>query len=409
MTTKIDIPITGMNCAACAVKIEKALKDSPNIDKASVNFATETATVTYDDMSYNDISKIIEGAGYHTRAAQINLAIKNLTCASCVDKVEKSLLKLEGVIKASVNLATEEAQVSYIDTLNSTEDLIKAVESAGYGASILSEENPLEARDREKAEEYARLKRKFAVAVMLTLPIFILMHGDKFGITFLTQKQNFFLQFLLATPVQFWCAFQFYKDGFNAARHKTTNMNTLIALGTSAAYFYSIALMTSPQYFTTAGYDVAVYFDTSSMIITLILMGRLLEARAKGKTSEAIKKLIGLKAKTALVVRDGVETTIDADSIIVGDIIIVKPGEKIPTDGVITEGSSTIDESMITGESIPIEKAVGDEVTGATINKTGAFRFKATGVGKDTVLSSIIKLISDAQGSKPPIARLADI
>lgn len=340
------------------------------------------------------------------------MPITGMTCAACVRRVEEALRSLPGVIAADVNFATEEASVSYIPSQAGMKDFKKAVREAGYDVvTVEKEEDVLSKEEEIRKAHYGSLKRKVVVGAFLTFPIFLLMYWNSLGLSVLIdipRRANFILQLALVTPVQFWIGLQFYTGAYAAARKKTTNMNTLIAVGTSAAYLYSVAATFFPSLFEIKGYSADVYYDTAAAIIVLILLGRTLEARARGQTSEAIKRLIGLRPKTARVLRDGKEADIPVQEVVIGDVIVVRPGEKIPVDGVITEGYSSVDESMVTGESMPVEKKAGDEAIGATINKTGSFRFKALKVGKDTVLSQIVNMVRAAQGSKPPIARLAD-
>lgn len=358
--------------------------------------------------------KTIKDLGYEAGVEKVTLPVQGMSCASCVDKVEKALNKVEGVIRASVNFATERATVEYIPGLASLVDFKKAVEDAGYQLLEVGQAEKLDVVQMEKAArefEFKKLKRKFISGVILVIPVFLLTYWDIFRLSALWEVgrgTNFFLQFILVTPVQFWVGWQFYQGAWKMAKHKTTDMNTLIAVGTSAAYLYSLMATFFPAVFAVRGLQAEVYFDTAGAIIVLILLGRLLEARAKGQTSEAIKKLMGLQAKTARVIRAGQEVDVPIEEVVPGDLVLVRPGEKIPVDGIIQEGHSSVDESMVTGESIPVEKTAGHQVIGATINKSGSFRFTATKVGKDTVLSQIIKMVEEAQGSKPPIARLAD-
>ena len=411
----VDIAITGMSCASCAAKIEKGLGVLVGVDKASVNFATEKVSISYDPDSVGpaDFIEAIKGLGYGTGATTVTIPIQGMSCASCVAKIEGALGALDGVINASVNLATEKATIEYLPAMVSLSDMVVAIKGAGYEAVVVRESEDLEEeKDRANKEAFRRLKGKLIAGIVLTLPIFVFTHPTLFGLTGvldLSRETYFIFQFILATPVQFWCGFQFYRGAIAAARHKTTDMNTLIAIGTSSAYLYSVVVTFVPSLFDLAGYSSEVYFDTAAAIIVLILVGRLLEARAKGQTGEAIKKLIGMQAKTARVVRGEVEADIPIEEVLEGDIVVVRPGEKIPVDGVLTDGYSAIDESMISGESIPVEKKEGDEIIGATINKTGSFRMRATRVGSETALAQIIKMVEEAQGSKPPIARLADL
>ena len=288
----------------------------------------------------------------------------------------------------------------------------KAVREAGYEVVEIEQgEDIVEKERKERETAYKKLKNRLITGVALTVPIFLLVFWDRIGLSSflpIQRRTSYLLQFLIQTPVQFWVGWHFYTGAIAAARHRTTNMNTLIAVGTSAAYIYSVTATFFPSVFEIKGYSASVYFDTAATIIVLILLGRLLEARARGRTSEAMKKLMGLQAKTARVIRAGQERDIPAEEVEIGDIILVRPGEKVPVDGIVREGSSSIDESMISGESIPVEKNPGDEVIGATINRTGAFNFEATKIGRDTMLAQIIKMVQEAQGSKPPIARLAD-
>jgi Cu+-exporting ATPase len=410
---RIDIPITGMSCASCAAKIEKGLAGVDGVSKSSVNFAAEKATVVFhpDQTSLSNLIEKVEDLGYGARVEKVTLPIQGMTCASCVNKVEKALRSVKGVVRADVNFAIERASVEFIPEEVTVRGLRKAVQDAGYQVLEVREEDIVEKERLAREAELSRLKWKFTIGAILLIPILILMYGASaldrwFG---LPKNINFFLQFLLATPVQFWAGWQFYVGFWKATKHKTSDMNTLIAVGTSAAYLYSLIATFLPHLFMVEGVMLDVYFDTSAAIIVLILLGRFLEARAKGRTSEAIKKLIGLQPKTARVIRNGSEIDIPVEELVVGDRIVVRPGEKIPVDGIVKEGYSSADESMVTGESLPVEKKVGDRVIGATINKTGTFKFEATKVGKDTVLAQVIRLVQEAQGSKPPIARLVDI
>ena len=410
---KVDLPITGMTCASCAAKIEKGLASLKGVSGASVNLAAEKATVAYhpDQTDSSHFIKKIKDLGYGSRLEKAILPIQGMTCASCVSKVEKAISSVKGVQRADVNLATERASVEYLPGEVTVQDLKKAVEKAGYGVLEVLEEDMVEKERLAREADLFRLKWKFIVGGIFLAPILFLMYGSG-GLERwigLSKETNFFVQFLLATPVQFWAGWQFYVGFWKAARNRTSDMNTLIAVGTSAAYLYSLIVTFSPHLIMVEGLMLDVYFDTSAAIIVLILLGRFLEARAKGKTSEAIKKLIGLQPKTARISRNGKEVDIPVEEVAIGDLVIVRPGEKLPVDGVVREGHSSVDESMVTGESLPVEKRAGDKVIGATINKTGTFRFEATKVGRETVLSQIIRLVQEAQGSKPPIARLVDV
>jgi len=398
---KAHIPITGMTCTTCAATVEKGLNEMPGVERAEVNFASEKASIEYDP-SKVDLAKInsaISQLGYGIATRKSIFPVSGMTCAACVARVEKALSGVPGVISANVNLASEKATVEYIEGTELA-DLRRAVDEAGY--KLGAEAENLEDVTTVARRELRMVRDRLIFAAVLGLSILVLSLGPAFA-------GKLYLLWALATPVQFWAGWRFYRGAWGALRHRTADMNTLIAVGTSAAYLYSVVAVLSPGIFTGGGLERNVYFDTSAMIIALILLGRFLEARARGQTSEAIKKLIGMQPKTALVIRDGEEREIPVDDVEVGDLILVRPGERVPVDGTIRQGYSSIDESMITGESIPIEKEVGDEVIGASINKTGSFQFEATKVGKDTTLAQIIRLVEEAQGSKAPIQRLADV
>ncbi|MBI4620129.1 MAG: copper-translocating P-type ATPase [Desulfobacterales bacterium] len=343
---------------------------------------------------------------------RITLPIQGMTCASCVARVEKALNSEKGVVKATVNLATEKATIEYSPGIVSVRELKRTVTDSGYKVLEVEEKDLVEKEKADREDEFKKLRNKLLIGVILVIPIFLLGHWETLGLGKLwgwDRQTNFILQLLFQTPIQFWVGWQFYVGAWKTAKHRTTDMNTLIAVGTSSAYTYSVIAIFLPELFRAKGLIATVYFDTAGAIIVLILLGRLLEARAKGQTSEAIKKLMGLQAKTARVLQDGKEIDIPIEEVEVGDIVVVRPGEKVPVDGVIKQGHSSLDESMITGESIPVEKKVGDKVIGSTVNKTGTFQFEAKKVGKDTMLSQIINMVEEAQGSKPPIARMADI
>ncbi|GBE32014.1 copper-exporting P-type ATPase A [bacterium BMS3Bbin05] len=398
----ITIPLKGMSCAACVATVEKAINNIDGVSSATANFASEKATVNFG--SPVQIAEIIEAVrreGYDVLISKIELSIKGMTCASCVSAVEKALMSLNGVMSASVNLASEKASVEYVSTVTGVEDMKKAVKDAGYEAVIITGEYA----DREKIErekEYSGLKKRLITSAVLSSLIIIGTLAD------IPVLSNWYLLLVLATPVQFWAGFRFYKAAIAALRHFSTNMNTLIAVGTSSAYFYSVTATFFPSLFVKGGIEPHIYFDTSAVIVTLILLGKLLEARAKGHTSEAIRKLIGLQAKTARIIRNGREMEVMLDEVLTDDIVVVRPGERVPVDGEIIEGYSVVDESMLTGESMPVDKTTGDNVFGGTINKAGSFKIKATKIGKESTLARIIGLVEEAQGSKAPIQRLAD-
>ena len=342
------------------------------------------------------------------------LAVKGMSCAACADRVESSLERAPGVRKAGVNLATDRATVEYDPATTDVDGLIKAVESAGYGARDAGDlwSEALRAAEgeqsREKREEYEALRRKFLIAIVLSLPVLVIAmsHGRIHAFDFPGVN---WLELVLTTPVVFYCGAQFYSGAWAAFKHRAADMNTLIALGTGAAYVYSVAATISPRAFAGPMGMAPVYYEAAGVIIALVLLGKMLEARAKGRTSEAIRQLMKLQAKTARVIRDGREVEVDIQAVEVGDIVQVRPGEKIPVDGVVLEGGSAVDESMLTGESLPVEKNAEDEVFGGTMNATGAFRFRVTRIGSDTTLQQIVRMVQEAQGSKAPIARMADV
>jgi len=411
---KMRLPLQGMSCASCVAKIEDGLSRLDGVEAAKVNFAAKRADVTFDPKRVQaaDLINTVRDLGYGIDVEKKTLPVRGMSCASCVEKVRTALSRVRGVIRAEVNFATEKARVEYFSGEASLRDLSRAVTDAGYELLEVEEEDAVEKEKAAREAELRQLKHKFAAGLILVVPLFVVGHWDRLGLSQLwamSKQSRFFVQLILQTPVQFWVGRQFYKGAWKAAKRKTSDMNTLIAVGTSAAYIYSVLAIFFPWIFAAKGLLPEVYFDTAGAIIVLILMGRLLEARARGQTSEALRKLMGLQAKTAMVVRDGAERKIPVEEVRIDDTVIVKPGEKIPVDGTVVEGHSAVDESMVTGESMPVEKSSGDEVIGATLNKTGTFKFKATKVGKDTMLAQIIKMVEEAQGSKPPIARLADV
>lgn len=389
-------------------RVETALQKVDGVIGVNVSLASQKATVEIDKgkTSVDDLLAAIKESGYEVAAEEMTIPIGLMTCASCVRRVEQALLAVEGVVSANVNLATEKGTVAYIPSVVTPNRIKQTIIDAGY--EVREAEEAGEAlKPRSEAEE---IKRRLIIAAVLTAIVMIgSMHDLIPALMMVPDKTRFLILLALASPVQFWAGWRFYRGAYLTAKHGTTDMNTLVAVGTTAAYLYSIAVTFAPELFEAQGIMPAVYYDTSATIITLILFGRYLEAKAKGRASDAIKKLLGLQAKTGRVVRDGQEVDIAIDAIVAGDIVLVRPGEKIPVDGVVVDGYSSIDESMITGESIPVEKRAGDEVIGATINKTGAFKFRATKVGSETALAQIVKLVEEAQGSKAPIQRLADI
>lgn len=408
-TSQATLQITGMTCAACANRIEKGLRKLSGVESANVNFAMEKATVIFDPASVdlNAVEKKIGDLGYRTVKETAELTISEMTCAACANRIEKGLSKLPGVTKASVNFAMETAHVEYSGTEVTVSDMLRKVEQLGYKAAP-KEESSGAAEQRE--EEIHRHKRKLIVSAVLSLPLLWSMVGHFSWTSFIWAPELFmnpWFQLALATPVQFWIGWPFYTGAYKALRNKSANMDVLVSLGTSAAYFYSIYL--TLQWTQAGGHHAPeMYYETSAVLITLIIMGKLFESLAKVRTSEAIKTLMGLQAKTALVLRDGVEVSIPVEEVVTGDIVLVKPGEKIPVDGMVIQGTSSVDESMLTGESIPVTKKEGDAVIGATLNKNGSLQVKATKVGKETALAQIVKVVEEAQGSKAPIQRVAD-
>lgn len=403
------LQIQGMTCSACANRIERTLSKMDGVEQASVNFALENTTVTYDSEKVNldAFEEKIEKLGFHIIQEHVNFDVQGMTCSACANRIEKRLKRMDGISKANVNFALETVAVDFNQHTVGIQEMMTAVEKMGF--ELLPEQNP-ESKVDHKEVEIKRQKMKFIFAVFFTFPLFWTMVAHFNFLSFIYMPQilmNPWLQLALATPVQFVIGAQFYKGAFQSLRNKSANMDVLVALGTSAAYFYSLYL--AIEWMNNGKMDdPELYFEASAVIITLILLGKLFEVQAKGKTSQAIQKLLGLQAKTARVVRDGTEQEIPIDEVVLGETILIRPGEKIPVDGEIIEGRSAIDESMLTGESIPIDKTIGDPVIGATINKNGALQIKATNVGKDTALAQIVKVVEEAQGSKAAIQRLAD-
>ena len=422
---RVDLPITGMSCAACANRIQRRLNKQTGVSTAAVNFATSRATIEYDPEKTNvaDLISTVKDVGYDTAGISVvEFAVDDSARpVGSSAPFENRLSKMRGVVKADFNLATTTVTIEYLPDAADVAMIRAAIEDFGYKAREVSGGDGETAEDlleHSRVLEYAELKRKFWIAAVLSLPILVIAmsHG---AIDFLNFAGVNWLQLMLAFPVVFYCGAQFYRGAWAAFRHQAADMNTLIAVGTGTAFVYSLSATVFPHFFASANQTAAmpemgnmqsvpVYFEAASVIIALILLGRMLEARAKSQTGAAIKKLIGLQSKTARVVRNGRELEIETAAVTAGDVVLVRPGEKIPVDGIVIEGGSAVDESMLTGESIPIEKRAGDLIFGATINKTGAFSFTATKVGKDTALQQIVKLVRDAQGSKPPIAKLAD-
>ncbi len=415
-TRQLSVGVQGMTCASCVARVERALTKIDGVAQASVNLATEKANISYEPakVEVSALLKAVEERGYTPVTAQTSLSVEGMTCASCVGRVERALEKTSGVLGASVNLATEKATVTYLPDGVSPGSLKTAVRQAGYEVREDTPDRDRAETERERREgERRKLKRSLEVAAVFTTPLILLAMLPMLIPALETQLMRlapmqtvFYLSFALATAVQFGPGRRFYRSGWPALRHGSPDMNSLVMLGTSAAYGYSVIATFLPQLLP-AG-TVHVYYEASAAIVTLILLGKYLEARAKGRTGDAIRKLMGLQAKTARIERAGAALELPIDEVVPGDVVLVRPGEKIPVDGRVMSGSSYLDESMISGEPVPVQKGEGDEVVGGTLNKTGAFRFTATKVGADTVLSQIIKLVEDAQGSKVPIQALAD-
>jgi P-type Cu+ transporter len=404
-TKQVTLPITGMTCANCVATVERNLKKVDGVEQATVNLSSERATVQFDPQlaQLNDLIGRVRRAGYDVATGEADLVIQGLSDSNDALRLEKALRQLEGVLSAEVNYGSQRAKVKYIPTVVSQSEIRRAVAQAGFQAVELGGE--VEDAERLAREaEIARQRHLLIVGLIFTIPLFFLAMLRDLGFLPMSIAHSpwvNWIMFALATPVQFYVGWDYYVGAYKALRNRSTNMDVLIAMGSSAAYFYSIPI-------TLGLIPGHVYYETAAVIITLIRLGKYLEARARGQTSEAIKKLMGLRAKTARVVREGVEMDIPTEDVLVGDIVIVRPGEKIPVDGVVVEGRSAVDESMLTGESLPVEKGPGDPVIGATLNKLGMLHFEATKVGKETTLAQIIRLVEQAQGSRAPIQKLAD-
>ncbi len=422
LSETVSLPVEGMTCASCVGSIERALKAVPGVETVSVNLATERANITTDStVPRVRLIEAIEKAGYSVPAQMpaatgpVELSVEGMTCASCVGRVERALKAISGVTNAVVNLATERAT---IHGTASTADLIAAIADAGYEAKLIAgsgsqSSNEDDARAERKETERRELTRDFTIAGVLTLPVFLMEMGSHIipGVHGLIESTigmqwNWYIQFALTTLVLFIPGIRFYEKGLPALMRFAPDMNSLVAVGTLAAYGYSLVATFAPGLLP-AG-TINVYYEAAAVIVTLILLGRLLEARAKGRTSEAIKRLAGLQAKTARVRRNGQVVDLPIDDVVSGDTVEVRPGERLPVDGEVTEGTSYVDESMITGEPIPVAKSVGSEIVGGTVNQKGAFAYRATAVGGNTVLSQIIRMVEEAQGSKLPIQALVD-
>ncbi|MET3729659.1 Cu+-exporting ATPase [Fictibacillus halophilus] len=404
---KVNLGITGMTCSACATRIEKVLNKIEHVD-VNVNLAMEKASVTFDPetVSLQEIEQRIEKLGYGVVKEKVDLDISGMTCAACSTRIEKSLNRMEGISSATVNLTNETGSIEYNPSIVSVDDVLNKIKKLGYHATTQQDR---ETKKTKKEEEITSKKRKLILSVILSLPLLYTMIAHMpwdFGLPMPSVLMNPWFQLLLASVVQFYIGGPFYVGAYRALRNKSANMDVLVALGTSAAFFYSVVeaikTISNPEYMP------QLYFETSAVLITLILVGKYFETLAKGRTTEAISKLLNLQAKEATVIRNGSEERISLNQVVVGDTLLIKPGEKIPVDGTVLSGNSAVDESMITGEAIPVEKTIGDFVIGATLNKNGTLRMEAKKVGKETALAGIIKIVEEAQGSKAPIQRMAD-
>jgi Cu+-exporting ATPase len=405
---KFTLPITGMTCANCAANIERGVKKLKGVAGASVNFAAESAAVSFDpqQLQLRDVVEKIHNSGFGVATAKVEMPVTGMTCANCAANIERALnKKTAGVVNAAVNFASERVSVEYIAGILNLDEIVAAIEKAGYGA--IPPEEGLDEEDAEQKARDAEIKdqtRKFAVGVLFALPLFVFSMGRDFGLIGPWSHASWvnWLFLILASPVQFYTGWDYYVGGFKSLKNKSANMDVLVAMGSSVAYFYSLAVLFSPF----AG--AHVYFETSAVIITLIKMGKMLESRTKGRTGGAIRKLIGLSPKTATILENDIEKEVLLTRVKVSDTVIVRPGERIPVDGLVLDGRSAVDESMLSGEPLPIDKQPGDMVVGGTINGEGLLRFSATRVGKETALAQIIRLVQEAQGSKAPIQALAD-
>src|SRR6516165_7560665 len=416
---RIDLRVGGMTCPHCPPAIEKSLNAVAGVASARVNLANNTTTVAYDPgrTKVADILRAIRSLGYAAGTATARIPIKGMHCSSCITRIELAVQMTPGVVSARANLVPNAVDVEYQPEQVDFDNIRKAIESAGYQVAEPKAEPTSEVLDPAEAanaEEYRTLMRKFWFAAAISVPVMALSYPDlipglrdwmPMGSD--TRRAVWALLGVLSLAVLVWAGSQFFTGMWDALKHRAANMHTLIAIGISAAFLYSIIAVAWPGIFPNPSL-AEVFWDVTDVVIALVVLGLALEIKAKGRTSQAIKKLIGLQAKTARVVRDGAERDIPVEEVLVDDIVVVRPGEKIAVDGEVTAGASAVDESMITGESIPVEKQVGDEVIGGTLNKTGSFKFKATKVGKDTALATIIRMVKDAQGSKAPIQRVVD-
>ena len=409
---RLELPVIGLEKGDARQAVETALKAVPGIKSATANPGSGIVSVTYDaqNVTLAQFQAALKRAGYRVGGAQTRIGIENLRCASCVGFIEEELRATQGVIGATINLATQEASIEYLPEKASLAQMKQAIETWGYKTRPAASDEPVDKQQEAHAREYRRLMAKFWFAAVISIPVLLTAYPQYVPIVrdwnMATLRLVWGIAAMITLPVLLWSGSDFFTGMWAALKHRAANMNTLIATGTAAAWLYSTVAILFPAIFPEGTSEP--FYDVVAVVIALVVLGQALELRAKGRTSEAIKKLMGLQAKTARVIRDGQEMDIPVEEVLVGDTILVRPGEKVPVDGIIVEGSSAVDESMLTGESLPVSKKAGDEVIGATLNKTGAFKFQATKVGKDTALAQIVKMVQDAQNSKAPIARLAD-
>lgn len=411
---QVELPILGLakEGQPGGELIQKALRKLFGIERVIVNITTGVVVVDYDHqvIQIQEVVKAIKKIGYQVGGTKTRIGIEKIHCASCVGFIENELKSSPGVLDASVNIATQEATIDYLPEQTTLNRLNSAIENWGYKTRPALSEESVDQQQAAQEKEYKRLMNRFWFAAIISIPVLITAYPKFIPLvrdwSMATLRVSWFIAALLTLPVLLWSGSDFFTGAWAALKHRAANMNTLVALGTGAAWLYSVIAITFPGIFPEGTSEP--FFDVVAVVIGLVVLGQALELRAKGRTSEAIKKLMGLQAKTARVIRNSVEMDIPVEEVLVGDIVQVRPGEKIPVDGIIIEGSSAVDESMLTGESLPASKKVGDDVIGATLNKTGAFKFRTTKVGKDTALAQIVKMVQDAQNSKAPIARLAD-
>ena len=410
--TRIELPLSGPPSNRQSSHLESTLRALPSVSEVKINSVADRLEVEY-DAGRVDVARLVrevESLGLQVGGTKVKIGIENLRCASCVQFIEEELRSTPGVLDATVNIATQEATVDYLPQKATLSQLSAAIETWGYKPRPATSDAPVDKQEEAHAREYLRLMKMFWYAAIVSLPVLLFAYPQYVpvirNLTMETIRWAWIVSAVLTLPVLFYSGRDFFTGAWAAFKHRSANMNTLIALGTGAAWLYSTFAIAFPAVFPEGTSEP--FYDVVAVVIALVVLGQALELRAKGQSSAAIKKLLGLQAKTARVIRDGKEMDLPVEEVLVGDVIQVRPGEKVPVDGVIVEGSSAVDESMLTGESLPVSKKKGDEVIGATINKTGAFKFRATKVGKDTALAQIVKMVQDAQNSKAPIARLAD-